>query len=56
MTIYPLSVLEEDAIPYEAKYEHWLCSFPTQKEFTATVKETTYFKEGEKIKFYRVDD
>lgn len=37
------------------KLEHWIGTFEKNNEFTAIVKETTYFNVGQKIKFYRVD-
>ena len=37
-------------------YELWVGDFILEDEFTITVKKTTYFKVGQKITFYRVDD
>ena len=54
MHIFPLSVLEEDIIDTEDKYEYWLCSFKNKRKFVATVKDTTYFEVGQEIIFYRV--
>lgn len=56
MHIYPISVLEKESIPEKDKYEYWLCSYKSEKEFVATVKKTTFYEVGQKITFYRVDE
>ena len=37
-------------------YERWYGEVIFSDRFTATVEKTTYFEEGQKIKFYRVDE
>ena len=52
--IYPLSSLQGNTVKGEC-IEEWIGKFKKDK-FTAKVLETTYFEEGQKIKFYRVDE
>ena len=52
--IYPLSSLQGNAVKGEC-FEEWIGKFK-KDEFTAKVLESTYFEEGQKIKFYRVDE
>lgn len=54
--VYPIDYFEREDRSPEDKYEHWLCAYKSAKRFIATVKTTTYFEEGQKITFHRVDD
>ena len=54
--IYPLSVLEDEPIDTHERYEFWLSSYISEEILIATVKECTYFEEGQKIVFHRVDN
>ena len=55
--IYPTSAIEKEGpIDDNEKYEYWSCSYKSKKKFVATVKKTTFFEEGQKITFYRVDE
>ena len=54
--IYPIHVTETKIIYAEEEYEYWLCSYKSKSKFVATVKETTFLKEGEKITFNKVSD
>ena len=54
--IFPIAVLQDEMISEEDKYEYWTCSYKSEERFIATVKTTTYFEEGQKITFHRVDD
>ena len=56
MYLYNLNVLESNVERTEDQYEYWICTYKSKKQFTATVKQTTFFKVGEKIEFHRVDD
>lgn len=56
MHIYPINVIEFDSRSTEDRYEYWVCSYESEKEFVATVKKTTYYNVGQEIKFTRVDD
>lgn len=40
----------------EERYESWRGNFARDDYFVATVQETTFFKVGEEIAFYRVDE
>ena len=53
--IYPLAVMEEEFIDDTTRYEYWKCSYISKKKCVATVKETTFFKIGDRITFHRVD-
>lgn len=52
--IHPVEVMEESIISYETIIETWSCSFISMEKFTAIVKETTHFEEGQTFIFYRV--
>ena len=52
--LYPASVLDEGVI-ITSPYEKWSCSYKSKEKFVATVKETTFFEEGQTITFRRVD-
>ena len=54
--LHPIEVSETKAIYYEKRYEFWECSYKSKNKFVATVKETTFLKEGEKITFNKVSD
>lgn len=54
MHIYPISVLEYESKSEEDKYEYWICSYETEKEFIATVRKTTFYGVGQKITFHKV--
>ena len=51
MHIYPESEIRDK----DTRYEYWSCTFWSEKQFTATVEETTFFRVGQKIIFYRQD-
>lgn len=53
MRIYPPECLELTIKDIDAHYEILKCSFRTDKHFVATVEESTYLEEGQKIHFYR---
>lgn len=36
-------------------YEYWQCSCVSEREFVATVVDTTYFTEGQEIVFHRIN-
>ena len=55
MRIYDIKSNEFEIRQAKYQYEHWIGKFK-KDEFTAKVLETTYFEEGQKIKFYRVDE
>ena len=40
----------------EERYEYWLGKYKRDDQFTAIVMETTFFTEGDRIVFYRVDN
>ena len=54
--IYNNNVLCTNELTMENKYEYWVCNYKNKDEFVATVKETTFFKADEKIKFHKVDE
>ena len=54
--IYSIDARSRDGLYPEDRYEIWMGSFNRKDKFTVTVEETTYFKVGQKITFYRVDD
>lgn len=56
MHVYSKSVLEDEILSYEDKYEFWVCTYRSEKEFVATVKKTSFYKVGQQIIFHRVDD
>ena len=56
LDVFPIDIVETGITSSEDRYEHWLCSYKSEKRFVATVKNTTYFEEGQKITFHRVDD
>ena len=47
---------EDNIISTDEIYENWSAKVIFSDRFTATVEKTTYFEEGQKIKFYRVDE
>ena len=46
----------DDIINVDEVYEYWVCDFVSYKKFIATVEEATFFKKGQEITFYRVDE
>ena len=54
--IYNNNALYTHALTMEDEYEYWVCNYKNKDEFVATVKETTFFKADEKIKFHKVDE
>ena len=59
LDVYPLSSVVRDGdirtISGDARLEHWVGTFKKDSEFTAEVKESTYYDIGDKIHFYRLD-
>ena len=55
MHIFPISVLEAEAIDEAKKYEYWECLFISKEKFIATVKRTTFFEVGKKFTFHCVE-
>ena len=53
MLIYPPECLEVTTKDIDAHYEILRCRFITDSHFVATVEESTYLEEGQKIHFYR---
>ena len=53
--LFAPSVLDTGVETPEAQYEFWSCSYKSNREFTATVQESTFFSAGDTITFYRVD-
>lgn len=57
--VYPSSAVVDDGegrrLLGDMSLEHWLGTFKKDSEFTAEVKESTYYSIGDKIHFYRVD-
>lgn len=51
--IYPISVLEKEVFSTNDIYENWECSYKSDKQFTARVKETTFFSVDQKFVFHR---
>jgi hypothetical protein len=51
-----IDVAEDNLISPNEIYENWSAKVIFSDRFTATVEKTTYFEEGQKIKFYRVDE
>lgn len=41
---------------FDNKCEYWQCSYKSPDMFVATVKETTFFEEGQKITFNKVTE
>ncbi len=56
MDLFSEQAIESQDIYPEWQYEHWIGDFKKPDEFTATVKETTYFEVGQQIKFYRTKE
>ena len=56
LDIYPIGVLDQTIISEEDKYEYWSCFYKSENEFVATVKKTTFYKLGQKIRFHKVED
>lgn len=56
IVIYPLENVTPEGVVKLPYIEYWIGDFHRKDRFTATVKKTTYFSVGEKVKFYRVDD
>ena len=56
LDIYPIGGLDQTIISEEDKYEYWSCFYKSENELVATVKKTTFYKLGEKIKFHKVED
>ena len=56
LDIYPIGGLNQTIISEEDKYEYWSCFYKSENELVATVKKTTFYKLGEKIKFHKVED
>ena len=56
LDIYPIGGLYQTIISEEDKYEYWSCFYKSENELVATVKKTTFYKLGEKIKFHKVED
>ena len=56
--LYTHALTREDEYEYWVcnEYEYWVCNYKNKDEFVATVKETTFFKVDEKIKFHKVDE
>ena len=54
--IYAIEAKGREGLYPEERYETWRGNFKRKDKFTVTVEETTYFKIGQKIRFYRVDD
>lgn len=54
--IYAIEAKGREGLYPEERYETWRGNFKRKDKFTVTVEETTYFKVGQKITFYRVDD
>lgn len=42
MYLFPIEVLEDSIIDTNDEYEYGLCTYKSKKEFTATVKQTTF--------------
>ena len=58
MQLYDIKIIELEKsnsrhFSSDYQYEDWDCSYKSKKKFVATVRETTFFKEGQKITFYR---
>lgn len=53
--LYSLNVLSSHIESDEEEYEYWIGSFE-MNEFVATVKKTTYYEVGQKIKFYKLEE
>lgn len=51
--IFPINVINNERRSTEDEYEYWTCSYQSEKEFVATVKESSFYNVGEKIVFYR---
>ena len=54
--IYAIEAKGREGLYPEERYETWRGNFKRKDKFIVTVEETTYFKVGQKITFYRVDD
>ena len=54
--IFPLEHCVENRITTSKYLEHWIGDFEHPDRFTAKVKTSTYFNEGDKIEFYRIDE
>ena len=46
---------EKDGQQSLKKLEHWLGDFQNEREFIATVIETVYFEQGQKIKLHQLE-
>ena len=55
MHLFASEVMETNLETQESEYEYWLCSYYRKDQFSATVKETTYFKTGEVLVFHKVN-
>ena len=54
--IYAIEAKGREGLYPEERYETCRGNFKRKDKFTATVEKTTYFKVGQNITFYRVDD
>lgn len=53
--IVPKENRDENQILSSDYLEYWIGDFEYPDRFTATVKRSTYFNEGDEIEFYRID-
>ena len=53
--IYPIDALEDEIISTDDEYEKWICSYKSESNFVAMVKETTFYEVGQEITFYRIE-
>lgn len=54
MSVFHIDLKGKPINKFKDRCEYWDCSYKSEDKFVATVKETTYFEEGQKITFNKV--
>ena len=55
MSIFPPEYVDVTRPDYDKRYEVLQCRYKSKSHFVATVTESTYLEEGQKIHFYRTN-